>query len=216
MPQPPAAVVFDNDGLLLDTEEAWTRAEVRLFGAYGARFTAVHKRELIGTSHTIAAGKLAVMLDQPGRGDALIDELYAFVMEEGRAGVAPRPGAVALLDLLGAAGVPLGLASNSLRAFLDLVLDGTGLADRFAVTVAGDEVAAPKPAPDLYLEACRRLGVAPADAVAIEDSPTGVAAARAAGLRVLGVPYLDDLDLDAHVVAPSLADPAIHAALGLA
>ncbi len=215
MPPHPAAVVFDNDGLLLDTEEAWTRAETRLFRAHGSTFTPAHKRELIGSSHTIAAGKLATMLHQPGRGEALVDELYLLVMEEGRAGVEPRPGAVALLDALGAARVRIALASNSLRAFLDLVLDGVGLADRFVVSVAGDEVAAPKPAPDLYLEACRRLDVAPADAVAIEDSPTGVAAARAAGLRVLGVPYLDDLDLDADVVAPSLADPAIHAALGL-
>ncbi len=215
MPDLPAAAVFDNDGLLLDTEEAWTRAEVRLFEAHGSTFTPAHKRELIGSSHVVAAGKLAVMLDQPGQGEALVDELDALVMEEGRAGVVPRPGAVALLDALDGAGVPLAVASNSRRAFLDLVLGGAGLADRFAVTVAGDEVAAPKPAPDLYLEACRQLGVPATDAVALEDSPTGVAAARAAGMVVLGVPYLEELELDAHVVASSLADPAIHVALGL-
>ena len=71
----PAAAVFDNDGLLLDTEEAWTRAEVRLFERHGSTFTPAHKRDLIGSSHLVAAGKLEAMLDQPGNGEALIDEV---------------------------------------------------------------------------------------------------------------------------------------------
>jgi beta-phosphoglucomutase-like phosphatase (HAD superfamily) len=96
-----------------------------------------------------------------------------------------------------------------------LVLVGAGLAGRFAHVVTGHDVARPKPAPDIYLEACRRLGVATSAAVALEDSPTGVAAARAAGVRVIGVPYLDDLHLEADVVAPSLRHPAVHRALGL-
>jgi HAD superfamily hydrolase (TIGR01509 family) len=207
--------VFDNDGLLLDTEEAWTRAEVRLFEAHGSTFTPAHKRDLIGSSHLVAAGKLEAMLDQPGRGEALVDELQAMVLEEGRAGVAPRPGAAQLLADLAAAGVPLGLASNSLRPFVDLVLGSSGLADRFAVVVSGDEVAHAKPAPDLYLLACERLDAEPAASVALEDSPTGVAAGKAAGLRVIGVPYFPDMALDADVLATSLADPAVYAALGL-
>lgn len=210
------AAVFDNDGLLLDTEEAWTRAEVRLFTAHGSVFTIDHKRDLIGSSHAIAAAKLEAMLERPGEGDSLIDELQALVLEEAASEpVPPRPGAIELLDALDAAGVPIGLASNSERRFVDLVLGSAGVADRFRVVVAGDEVDHPKPAPDLYLAACAGLGVDPADAVALEDSPTGVAAARAAGMRVVGVPYLDGITLDADVVAPSLAGPAVHAALGL-
>ena len=210
------AAVFDNDGLLLDTEEAWTRAEVRLFAGHGSTFTMDHKRDLIGSSHTVAATKLEAMLGLPGQGGALRDELVVLVHEEALAEpILPRPGAVQLLDALGAAGVPIGLASNSLRSFVDLVLASAGVADRFQVVVAGDEVARPKPAPDLYLAACAGLGVDPADAVALEDSPTGVAAARAAGMRVVGVPYLDGIVLDAHVVAPSLAAPEVYAALGL-
>lgn len=217
MPARPAAAVFDNDGLLLDTEPAWTRAEVQLFATHGRTFTPAHKRELIGSSHLVAARKLEAMLDlPPGTGEGLVVELKAMVRREAADGVDPRPGAVALLDALGAAGVPIGLASNSERVFVDLVLGGAGLADRFAVTVAGDEVAAPKPAPDLYLEACRRLGVDPPACIALEDSPTGIAAARAAGLTVIGVPYLPDLDLDAHVVARSLGDDVVYEALGLA
>jgi HAD superfamily hydrolase (TIGR01509 family) len=215
MPVLPSAAVFDNDGLLLDTEEAWTRAEVRLFAAHGSTFTPAHKRDLIGSSHLVAAGKLEVMLGLPGQGTALVDELQAMVLEEGRAGVAPRPGAASLLADLAAAGVPLGLASNSLRPFVELVLGSSGLAERFAVVVSGDDVDAPKPAPDLYLLACERLGVDPGAAVALEDSPTGVAAGRAAGMTVIGVPYLPDLALDADVVATSLADAAVYEALGL-
>lgn len=214
-----AAAVFDNDGLLLDTEEAWTKAEVRLFATHGRTFTMAHKRELIGSSHLLAARKLEAMLDQPpGAGPALVAELQAMVREVAAAeGVAARPGAVELVDALRAAGIPVAVASNSERTFLSLVLESAGVADRFAVVVAGDEVAEPKPAPDGYLEACRRLGVdAGPDVWALEDSPTGIAAARAAGLQVVGVPYLPDLDLDADVVAPSLADDAVWAALGLA
>jgi HAD superfamily hydrolase (TIGR01509 family) len=212
----PAAVVFDNDGLLLETEEAWTRAEIQLFANHGSTFTHEHKRDLIGSSHTIAAGKLEVMLDQPGNGVALMDELQALVMVEAAHGVEPRPGAVALVDALSEAGIPIAVASNSQREFLDLVLHTAGVAEKFAVTVAGDEVPRPKPWPDIYLEACRRLGAEPAASVGLEDSPTGAQAAKAAGLTVIGVPYLADIEIpDADVVAGSLADAVVLEAVGL-
>ncbi|HEY6762680.1 MAG TPA: HAD family phosphatase [Baekduia sp.] len=213
----PAAVVFDNDGLLLDTEEAWTRAETTLFANHGSTFTYEHKRDLIGSSHSIAAGKLEVMLGQPGHGEALMNELHALVMVEATHDVEPRPGAVELVDALTAAGVPIAVASNSQRAFLDMVLATAGIADRFAVTVAGDEVPRPKPWPDIYLEACRRLdGADPARSVGLEDSPTGATAAKAAGLTVIGVPYLADIEIPAaDIVAASRADTAVLEAVGL-
>lgn len=214
MPRP-AACVFDNDGLLLDTEEAWTRAEVTLFRRHGSEFTPAHKRDLIGSSHLIAAGKLEAMLGQPGEGLALMAELHDLVMAEALNGVAPRPGAVELVDALRAAGIPVGLASNSPRDFVERTLTSAGMLGRFDVVLGGDEVPEPKPAPDIYLAACARLGAEPPAAVALEDSPTGVAAARAAGMTVVGVPYLDDLALDADVVAASLADRVVHAACGL-
>jgi HAD superfamily hydrolase (TIGR01509 family) len=211
-----AAVVFDNDGLLLDTEDAWTRAETELFARRDAEFTFDHKRDLIGSSHTIAAGKLEVMLGLPGEGESLMNELHALVMEEARKEVAPRPGAVALVDALNAAGIPIAVASNSQRAFLDRVLRSSGMAGRFTVTVAGDEVPNPKPAPDIYLEACRRLGAEPAASVGLEDSPTGAAAAKAAGLTVIGVPFLPDIAVpQADVIAGSLADEVVLATVGL-
>jgi HAD superfamily hydrolase (TIGR01509 family) len=213
---PPEAIVFDNDGLLLDTEEAWTRAETALFTRHGSTFTFDHKRELIGSSHTIAAGKLEVMLDQPGHGMELMAELHALVMAEAEHDVEPRPGAVALVDALLAAGIPVAVASNSPRAFLDRVLQTSGMAARFATTVAGDEVAHPKPAPDIYLEACRRLGADPTRSVGLEDSPTGAEAAKAAGLTTIGVPYLADMEIPAaDLIAASLADPIVSETVGL-
>ena len=212
----PAAVVFDNDGLLLETEEAWTRAETTLFANHGATFTYEHKRDLIGSSHSIASGKLEVMLDQPGQGVALMDELLELVMVEAQHDIEPRPGAVALVDALNEAGIPIAVASNSQREFLDLVLRTAGVHDKFAVTVAGDEVPRPKPWPDIYLEACRRLGAEPAASVGLEDSPTGAEAAKAAGLTVIGVPYLPDIEIPAaDVLTGSLADTVVLETVGL-
>jgi HAD superfamily hydrolase (TIGR01509 family) len=211
------AVVFDNDGLLLDTEAAWTRAEEELFERHGSTFTPEHKRDLIGTSPAASAAKMEVMLDLPGRGEALMEELHDLVMEEALAGVPPRPGALELLDAVRAAGLPVGLASNSAREFVERVLSVAGLLDgHFDVVVTANEVDNPKPAPDLYLAACEALGADPGRAAALEDSATGVAAAVAAGMYVVAVPYFPDLPIEgASLTAESLEDPRVAEALGL-
>jgi HAD superfamily hydrolase (TIGR01509 family) len=211
------AVVFDNDGLLLDTEAAWTRAEEDLFARRGRAFTTEHKRALIGSSPTTSAVMLEAMLDTPGEGEALTDELHALVMAEVLAGVPPRPGALELIDALRAAGVRLAVASNSRREFVEHALRTAGLADgRFDVVVTADDVAAPKPAPDLYLSACSALGAAPEQCAALEDSAVGVASAVAAGLYVVAVPYFADAPIEgASLTAGSLADSEVAAALGV-
>jgi HAD superfamily hydrolase (TIGR01509 family) len=211
------AVVFDNDGLLLDTEAAWTRAEEDLFARRGRAFTTEHKRALIGSSPTTSAVMLEAMLDSPGEGEALTDELHALVMAEVLAGVPPRPGALELIDALRAAGVRLAVASNSRREFVEHALRTAGLADgRFDVVVTADDVAAPKPAPDLYLSACSALGAAPERCAALEDSAVGVASAVAAGLYVVAVPYFADAPIEgASLTAGSLADSEVAAALGV-
>lgn len=218
-PAAPRGVVFDNDGLLLDTEEAWTRAEDILWGRRGLTFTLAEKLQLIGSSGVVLQQNLETMLGEaPGTGPSLVDELHVLVMEEALKPVAPRPGALALIGVLQDAGLPMAVASNSPRVFLDRVLDGAGLNgpdSPFAATVAGDEVPRYKPAPDIYLEACARIGVDPADAVAFEDSPPGVAAARAAGIHVVGVPYVADGELpEADAIAGALDDPAVLALFG--
>ena len=190
-PQRPDAVLFDNDGLLLDTESVWTRAEQELYERRGREFTLENKQELVGTSAQIAAGIFERRLGEPGRGPQIVEELNELVMAELANGVDAMVGARELLADLEGRGMPLALVSNSPRAFIELALSIGGFEDHFAVTVSGHEVAEPKPAPDAYLEACRGLGVAPGrDVVALEDSPTGVTAARAAGLTVVGIPSL--------------------------
>jgi HAD superfamily hydrolase (TIGR01509 family) len=208
-----AAVLFDNDGLTLDTEPAWTRAEVVLFERHGSTFTPEHKRDLLGTAPVDAAVKLERMLGRPG--DELNAELYALVLEEVAAGVEPMPGAVALLAALRAAGIPVGLVSNSRRGFVERGLASAGLDDAFAVVVTAEEVARPKPAPDAYVAAAVALGAAPSECAVLEDSPTGLAAGRAAGALTIGVPSFPGVTLEADVVATSLEDPAVWLALGL-
>jgi HAD superfamily hydrolase (TIGR01509 family) len=216
-PPPFDAVVFDNDGLLLDTEEAWTRAEVTLFERHGHEFTMDHKRALLGSSRSIAAGKLEAMLDKPGNGESLMDELHELVMDEALRGVDPRPGALDLVAALREAGTPIAVASNSSREFLERVLDSASLLNgHFDHIVSADDVERPKPAPDLYLAACSRLGVAPNRAAALEDSPPGVAAALSAGMFVVAVPYFPDMPPEgASLTVDSLAAPELAQALGL-
>jgi HAD superfamily hydrolase (TIGR01509 family) len=207
----PAAVVFDNDGLLLDTASVWTRAEQDLFQRRGLEFTPADKRELVGTSAEIAGGVLERRLEEPGRAAQLIEELNELVVAELEHGVEAMVGATELLHALRRRGTPIGLVSNSPLVFVQRSLQIVGFEDRFDTVVSAHEVAAPKPAPDPYLEACSRLGVeAGPDVVALEDSPTGVAAARAAGLTVIGVPSIEGVALDeAHEIAEHLLDDVV-------
>ncbi|HET7446115.1 MAG TPA: HAD family phosphatase [Solirubrobacterales bacterium] len=216
-PNLPAAVVFDNDGLLLDTESVWTRAEQDLFARREVEFTAADKRELVGTSAAIAGALLERRLGEPGRAEELIEELNELVVAELEHGVEAMLGARELLTRLRERGTPIGLVSNSPLVFVLRSLEIAGFEGQFDIVLSAHEVAAPKPAPDPYLEACRRLGVeAGPDVVALEDSPTGVAAARAAGLTVIGIPSVEGVALEeAHHLAESLLDTVVANRLAL-
>ncbi len=135
-------------------------------------------------------------------------ELYALALEEIANGAEPRPGAVELLRELDGRW-PVAVASNSPRSHLLAGLTRTGLTDAFDVVIGVEDIAEPKPAPDIYLRACELLGVAPPESVALEDSPPGAAAARAAGLYVVGVPSVHGVELEADAVFDSLADPRV-------
>jgi len=211
------AVVFDNDGLLLDTETSWTRAEQALFERRGLEFTIEHKRELLGSAPAVAATKLELMLDEPGRGGALIMELGMLVIAELSTYAAPRPGALELIAVLREAGIPMALASNSPRMLVDRALTTGGIDPATFVTMlTADDVSNPKPAPEIYLAAVAALGTQPARTLVLEDSPTGVTAAVAAGCYTIAVPSLDGVDLGAaELIVESLGAPEITQALGL-
>lgn len=204
----PRAIVFDCDGLLLDTEPCWTVAETEVFGRRGLGYGPEEKARFIGRSVPATAALMATIFDEPGNQDAILAELLESIGDVIASHAQPMPGALDLLQVL-AGRLPLGVASNSPRVVLDGALRRAGLLDAFGAVVAADEVPAPKPAPDLYLGACRLLGVRPQEAIAFEDTGTGTAAAHAAGLRVVGVPSPEAGTFAADWLVTSLDDPGL-------
>jgi HAD superfamily hydrolase (TIGR01509 family) len=191
------AVVFDMDGLLLETEVLWQRAEARLFERHGAGFTFEDKLTVMGTSAAFTGEFFARRLGYPAdRAASLIREVSDLMLEELQAQVDARPGAIELVKRLRGR-VALGLASNSPRFLVDAALRSAGFSETFDAVVSSDDVVRPKPAPDLYLLACERLGVAPADALALEDTTSGIAAAKAAGMACIAVPQFAETDVAA-------------------
>lgn len=190
------AVVFDMDGLLLDSEKAWEAAERRFMEAHGAELTEEDRRASLGRSVDEVLVWYARRIGWPAdRIDVLRTELMGLVWAE-YAQIAPMRGAHELVDRLRGR-VPLGIASNTDRALVEHALAATGLEDAFDAVVTVDDVEHPKPAGDIYRVACERLGVRPEEAVALEDSETGVAAAKAAGVWCIAVPQMDGLDVSA-------------------
>lgn len=182
-----AAVVCDMDGLLVKTERQWLQAKVELFARYGATLGEEDLAAVFGRSEMDSARYFAARFGLPAaRVVPLRDEYLAIVGDLFEQGVEPTTGALEMIASLRGR-VPLAVASNSRRSLMRTALRVFPEEARFDVIVSGEEARA-KPAPDLYLLACERLGVEPAAAVALEDSPAGVMAAQAAGLTCIGVP----------------------------
>jgi HAD superfamily hydrolase (TIGR01509 family) len=183
----PDAVIFDLDGVLLDSEQRWNEAKQQLVRTAGGRWLEDAPTAMMGMSSPEWSAYMRDELGVP-RDAAAINSEVVGLMEQGYARELPLlPGARAAVAAL-AAHWPLGLASSSNREIIDLVLELAGFDGAFAVTISSEEVARGKPAPDVYLEAARRLGIAPDRCVAIEDSANGLRAADAAGMAVVAVP----------------------------
>jgi HAD superfamily hydrolase (TIGR01509 family) len=188
------------DGLLLDTESLWHEAEIELFRRHGDEFTWDDKLAVVGTSYDATARYFAQRLGRPSAaGVELVDEMVDLMHERLQREVNGRPGALELVRRLRQLPSPirLAVASNSSRRLVDTALATAGIPELFDAVVTSDDVMHAKPAPDIYLEACRRLGVSPADAVALEDSATGIAAAKAAGMTCIAVPQYAETDVSA-------------------
>ena len=203
------AVVLDCDGLLVETESGWTRAETAIFAEHGFSFGSAEKQLLIGGTLQAGGAAMAEHFGKPGTGPALAERLADLVWKELCAGAPALPGARDLVCRLRDRGIPLAVASNSPRRFVDAALRSAGLDGLFAAVVTVDDVDHAKPAPDLYLRACADLAAQPARSVAFEDSRTGIASALAGGLFVVSVPSVPGSTLEADALYGSLADPAL-------
>jgi HAD superfamily hydrolase (TIGR01509 family) len=181
------AVIFDLDGVLLDSEQLWNQSKQAFVRATGGHWRDDAPRAMLGMSSTEWSRYMRDELGVPAPQEEINRGVVARMEERYRSGLPLLPGAVEAVRGL-AVHWPVALASSANREIIDLVLELSGLAETFAVTVSSDEVPRGKPAPDVYLEAARRLGVAPARCVAIEDSGNGLRSAAAAGLTAIAVP----------------------------
>ena len=183
------AVVFDLDGVIVDSEQVWDEVRVKLVRDSGRPFPAHATRDMMGMSSPEWSRYLAEELGVPGTPEELNAEVVSRMLDRYAAGPPLIDGAVDALRRI-AARWPVGIASSSNRELIDVVVEATGLEALVRVSVSSEEVARGKPAPDVYLEAVRRLEVEPAHAAAIEDSHNGISSAKAACLRVIAIPNL--------------------------
>jgi HAD superfamily hydrolase (TIGR01509 family) len=181
------AVIFDLDGVLVDSEELWDEVRRGLVAQAGRPWPAQATRAMLGMSTAEWSTYLTDELRVPGRPQEVAAAVIERMAAHYRSQLPLLPGAVEVVQRLGRRW-PLGLASSSPRRLIDAVLESAGLTSWFRVSVSTEEVAAGKPSPAVYLEAVQQLGIVPTRGVAIEDSSNGLRSAAGAGLRVVALP----------------------------
>ncbi len=185
-----AAVLFDMDGTLVETESMWHEAEIRTMAHFGAGWSAADRDISVGGPFDRVIEYMAEKVDADP-GDVAREMVTEIETMMGTRTLPLQPGVAELHSAIVMAGIPTALVSNSWRVLMDLVLVAVGL--DFDVTIAGDEVSANKPEPLPYLKACELLNVSPSDVVVIEDSNVGVASATAAGCSVVAIPGINTI-----------------------
>lgn len=199
----PAAVLFDMDGLLIDTEPLWFEVETQILADLGATWDASDHANLVGSSSAVASAFISEKSGGRASPREIADELLLRMAKRLHDTPELQPGALRFIEELDGAGVPRALVSSSARVLIDAALDGLSLS--FDVIVAGDAVNHNKPHPEPYLKAAQLLGVDAGDCVALEDSPTGAASATAAGCVVIAIPSVTDIDpAERRFIVPSL------------
>jgi HAD superfamily hydrolase (TIGR01509 family) len=181
------AVVFDLDGVIVDSEQVWDDVREGLARERGGRWHSGAQRDMMGMSSLEWSRYMHDVIGLRESPEEINEEVVVRLIARYREQLPLVPGAAEAVRRLGARW-PLGLASSSNRPVIDAVLELSGLAPFFRVTVSSEEVGRGKPAPDVYLEAARRLGVEPARSAAVEDSTNGIRSARSAGMRVVAIP----------------------------
>ena len=201
-----AAVIFDLDGVLLDSETTWVNVKREFAEESGGHWKDTAKWDMLGMSSVEWSRYMHDELGVPVPPEQISAEVADRVAKRYRERLPLLPGATDAVRSL-AREWPLAVASSSNRNVIDLVLEQAGLADAFAATVSSEEVERGKPAPDVYLEAARRMGVEPESCAAIEDSGNGILSADAAGMAVIAVPNKDfPPDPDALALAALVLD----------
>ena len=185
----PAALLWDFDGTLADTEPLWIAAEYELIGLLGGTWSDEHAHQLVGNSLVDSGSYILNVIGRPDlEPEWVVDELVSRVIKELRTGNLPwRPGALELLEAARQAGIPCALVSASYRVQLDAAIAALPPGS-FTTSVAGDEVERGKPHPEPYEKACAELGVAARDCIVFEDSETGARSGNAAGAFVVAIP----------------------------
>jgi HAD superfamily hydrolase (TIGR01509 family) len=181
------AVVFDLDGVLIDSEQVWDEVREALAHERGGSWSERAQADMMGMSSPEWSRYMHDLVGVADPPEVIAEEVVRRMEARYREQLPLLPGAREAVERL-AQRWPLGLASSSNRPLIDLALEVSGLSPFFKATVSSEEVARGKPAPDVYLEACRRLEVEPTRAAAIEDSRNGIRSAKAAGLRVVAIP----------------------------
>jgi HAD superfamily hydrolase (TIGR01509 family) len=205
------AVIFDMDGVLVDSEQVWDDVREGLAYERGGRWSDRAQRDMMGMSSPEWSRYMHDAVGLPESPEEINREVVERMLVRYADGPPWLPGAREAVRAC-AERWPLGLASSSNRELIDVVLDAGGIAACFRATVSSEEVARGKPAPDVYLEAARRLGVAAERCAAVEDSHNGIRAAKAAGLRCIAIPNAHyppgEAVAEADAVVASLAELA--------
>jgi len=181
------AVIFDLDGVLIDSEQVWDDVRESLAQERGGRWHPGAQRDMMGMSSPEWSRYMHERIGLAESPEEINRIVVERMLERYAAGPPWLPGALEAVRRL-AAELALGLASSSNRELIDRVLEAGGIADCFRATASSEEVAAGKPAPDVYLEVARQLGVDPAECAAVEDSHNGIRSAKAAGMRCVAIP----------------------------
>jgi HAD superfamily hydrolase (TIGR01509 family) len=204
------------DGTLIDTEPYWMAEEGEMIAAAGGTWSRADAEELVGNELLRSAEIILARTPVTGTPEQVVERLLAGVVTRTRTGLPWRPGARELLEECVAAGVPCALVTMSWAPLADVLLEGLP-EGTFSAVVTGDQVAHGKPSPDPYLVAAERLGVAPVDCVALEDSGTGVRSATAAGVPTVAIPHVVPVpDTDGMVRVPTLVGVGLQELAALA